>query len=70
MAFRSEADVDAWLDERGYSRGAVLDLETVWALSKGWYRQRLDADWRGRSVEEAQTVIEGVGLSGSFWALS
>ncbi|NNM33319.1 MAG: hypothetical protein HKO53_09645, partial [Gemmatimonadetes bacterium] len=40
--------MDAWLDERGYGKGAVLDLGTVWELSKGWYRGRLDADWRGR----------------------
>ena len=62
--------MDAWLDERGYQKGAVLDLETVWGLSKAWYRGRLDADWRGRSAEEAQAILEAVGLSGSFWALS
>ena len=62
--------MDAWLDERGYEKGAVLDLEAVWELSKAWYGGRLDAEWRGRSPQEAQAVLTGVGLTGSFWALS
>lgn len=62
--------MDVWLDERGYEKGAVLDLEAVWELSKAWYGGRLDAEWRGRSPQEAQAVLTGVGLTGSFWALS
>lgn len=61
--------MDAWLDERGHEKGAVLDLGTVWELAKAWYRGRLDADWRGRSVEESRAILEDVGLVDDFWAL-
>ena len=36
LLFRSEAEVDAWCQERQMPRGAILTLEQMWALSKPW----------------------------------
>jgi hypothetical protein len=41
----------------------------MWALAQRWYAGRLDADWRGRSAEQAQAILASVGLTGPFWAL-
>jgi hypothetical protein len=41
----------------------------MWALVRPWYAGRLSADWRGRSVREAQAILDEVGLRGDFWAL-
>ena len=51
-------------------RGAVMDLDVIWALSRVWYAGRADADWRGRSADEAQAVVDSVGLEGEFWNFS
>jgi hypothetical protein len=67
LAFRSEGDVDAWCERRGIQRGAVMSLEQIWALAPAWYGERATAGWRGRTTEEAQQVVSGVGLHGDFW---
>lgn len=41
----------------------------MWALVQPWYEGRLSPDWRGRSAGAAQAIIDGVGLTGSFWQL-
>jgi hypothetical protein len=61
--------VDAWLARTGHPRGAVLTLAEMWALVQPWYRGRLDEGWRGRSVEDAQRILDDVGLTGDFWRL-
>lgn len=58
-----------WLERTGHSRGAVVTFEQMWALVQPWYRGRLQAGWRGRTTEEAQAILDGVGLSGDFWRL-
>jgi len=68
--FRSEEDVDAWCRARGRPRGAVLDLEQLQALARLWYGDRLDSDWRPRSVADSQAILDRVGLTGPFWQLS
>jgi hypothetical protein len=41
----------------------------MWALARVWYAGRLEEGWRGRSDEEAQAILDGVGLTGEFWRL-
>jgi hypothetical protein len=61
--------VDAWLERTGHDRGAVVSFEQMWALAQRWYEGRMKPGWRGRSAEEAQRVLDDVGLSGDFWSL-
>lgn len=61
--------MEDWLAETGRSRGAVVTLERMWALVQPWYAGRLEAQWRGRSAEEAQAILDGLGLRGEFWRL-
>ncbi len=41
----------------------------MWALAQRWYAGRLSPEWRGRSGEEAQAIVDEVGLTGEFWRL-
>jgi hypothetical protein len=38
-------------------------------LSKKWYGNRLDPDFRRPTIEEAQEIFASVGLTGSFWSI-
>lgn len=67
LLFRTEADIDAWCQERQMPHGAVLTLEETWALSKPWYATRRRPDYRGRTAAEAQAVFAQVGLTSPFW---
>jgi hypothetical protein len=41
----------------------------MWALARRWYSGRLEPGWRGRSAEEAQAILDSVGLTAEFWRL-
>lgn len=69
LLFRSEEHVDRWCEARGVSRGAILSLDEGWRLASIWYADRLEPDWRRRTPEEAQSVFDGLGLTGAFWRL-
>ena len=70
LFFRSEDHLTNWLVRREAPRGAVLSLATTWRLAKAWYVDRRDPAWRPRSKNEAQAVLDGVGLTDSFWKLA
>ncbi|MDB4876628.1 MAG: hypothetical protein JWM41_3074 [Gemmatimonadetes bacterium] len=69
LFFRSEEHLDAWLAANKKPRGYVLSLEQTWRLSKAWYVDRREASWRPRAADEAQTVLDSVGLTDDFWRL-
>jgi len=70
LLFRSEEDVEAWCDHRQIARGATFDLARLWRLASAWYDDRLDPNWRRRTVLERQAILESVGLGGPFWRLT
>jgi hypothetical protein len=47
-----------------------MRLPQAWELSQKWYGNRLAADFRRPTAEEAQQIFESVGLTGPFWQLS
>jgi len=65
--FRSEEHLDAWL--AGRAPGATVPVATLSALAHAWYGDRLSPDWRPRTLEQNQGILEQFGLIGSFWVL-
>jgi hypothetical protein len=53
----------------GVTTGAVVGLDVLAELARRWYGDRLSPDWRPRTLEESQRVLESVGLVGDFWRL-
>jgi hypothetical protein len=51
------------------AEGAVVGLPTLAALARDWYGDRVDPDWRPRSLEASQAILERHGLTGEFWRL-
>jgi hypothetical protein len=67
--FRSEDHVDRWCRRRGVAKGAVFSLPQLWELARRWYDDRLEHDWRRKTVAERQRILEEVGLVGPFWQI-
>jgi hypothetical protein len=59
--FRSEEEVP--------EDGAVVPVAQLAELARRWYGDRLDPEWRPRSLEESQAILSEVGLRGDFWRL-
>ena len=58
---RSEEEVPA--------EGASVPVAQLERLARAWYRDRMDPDWRPRTRDESQGILDAVGLTDEFWAL-
>ena len=50
--------------------GAVVAIDQLTQLARRWYGDRLEPDWRPRTREQSQAILDAVGLDGPFWALA
>jgi hypothetical protein len=50
--------------------GATVGLGALRALAIDWYGDRLDPNWRPRTVDESQAILGRHGLDGPFWSLT
>lgn len=62
--------MDKWCEAKGMPRGALLSIRQLWGLARAWYGDRLSAQWRRKTPEEAQAIFEELGLAGPFWKLT
>jgi hypothetical protein len=69
MLFRSEDEVAQWCLAQGRETGAILPVAQLRRLGESWYGDRLDPDWRPRSREQSQAILDAAGLSDPFWRL-
>ncbi len=67
MLFRSDEEIESWLQRKCLERGAVLSLQRVWELAKRWYVDRISPAFRGRTADEAQAIFRQLDLTGEFW---
>ena len=65
--FRSEEHIDRWLGQR--SAGATIAVKTLSQLAHAWWGDRLSADWRPRTRDQNQAILDGFGLNNTFWKL-
>ncbi|MDQ2984040.1 MAG: hypothetical protein M3R70_08980 [Actinomycetota bacterium] len=58
-----------WLRERRHGPGATITAGEMCDLAHAWWGDRLAPDWRPRTRDENQAILDGHGLSGGFWQL-
>jgi hypothetical protein len=62
--------VERWRRTWKWERGAILTLDQTWRLAQAWYGpDRRDPAWRRFTVEEAEAILAGLGLTAPFWKL-
>jgi hypothetical protein len=67
--FRSEEHLRRWLEQNGHEPGATMTARKLGDLANAWWNDRLAPGWRPHTREENQKILEGLGLTGSFWQL-
>ena len=65
--FRSEEHRDRWLG--GREPGATTTAAKLCELAHAWWDTRLAPDWRPRTRDENQAILDRLGLTGEFWRL-
>jgi hypothetical protein len=66
--FRSEEHIDRWL--AGREPGATIGLVKLSELAHAWWSDRIAPDWVPHTRTQNQTILDGLGLVGSFWQLA
>jgi hypothetical protein len=66
--FRSEEHIARWLGER--QPGATIPAAKLSELAHAWWDDRLAPDWRPHTREQNRAILDGLGLTGEFWALA
>jgi hypothetical protein len=69
LLFRSEEHVGRWLEARGDEAGATIPVGELARLAQEWWGDRLAPDWRPRTRDESQAILDRLGLTGPFWRL-
>jgi hypothetical protein len=70
LLFRSEEHIERWRRSWRLERGAILTLEQVWGLARGFYGpDRREPAWRRKTLEESEALFAELGLTSSFWNL-
>jgi hypothetical protein len=57
-------------DEEIRDGGASMPVVQLERLARAWYGDRLDPDWRPRTREESQAILDDMELTNPFWRLS
>jgi len=70
LLFRSEEHVERWSEGQRTPIGATFTAQQGWRLATAWFHDRSSPDWHRRTPEEARTIFDEIGLTGSFWDLS
>lgn len=66
--FRSEEHIQRWLGTR--DPGAIIPVAKLNELAHVWLSDELAPDWRPRSNEQDQAILDKLELTGEFWRLS
>ena len=65
--FRSGEHIGRWL--AGREPGATIPVGKLSELAHAWYEDRLSPDWRPRTRDGNQAILDRLGLTGAFWRL-
>ena len=65
--FRSGEHIERWL--AGRKPGATIPVNRLSELAYAWYEDRLSPDWRPRTRDDNQAILDRHGLAGDFWRL-
>lgn len=67
LLFRSEDHIPRWLV--GREPGVTVSIVKLAELALAWWGDRLAPDWRPRTREQNQAILDRIGLNGPFWRL-
>lgn len=69
LLFRGEEHIGRWCSQWSQPRGATLTIDQAWQLAGAWYGNKMEPDWRRATLDETETLLGRLGLTGPFWNL-
>ncbi|KAF0320331.1 hypothetical protein GQ607_012427 [Colletotrichum asianum] len=66
--FGSQAQAAEWCERHEFKYGEVMNLDTMWKLSKAWYENKASHDYDRFNAQEVIDLFQELRLVSEFWA--
>ncbi|KAF4871732.1 hypothetical protein CGCSCA1_v009155 [Colletotrichum siamense] len=66
--FGSQTHAAEWCERYGFRYGEVMNLDTMWKLSKAWYENKASHDYDRLDAQEVTDLFRELGLVSEFWS--
>ncbi|KAF4490098.1 hypothetical protein CGCF415_v012860 [Colletotrichum fructicola] len=66
--FGSQTQAAEWCERYGFRYGEVMNLDTMWKLSKAWYENKASHDYDRVDAQEVTDLFRELGLVSEFWS--
>ncbi|KAK2776546.1 hypothetical protein FQN52_003443 [Onygenales sp. PD_12] len=64
----SEGEAEEWAGKYGFWKGEVMDVSTLWGLSKVWYHDKHTYGYERKTPKEAFAIFDKLGLTSTYWS--
>jgi hypothetical protein len=69
LVFKDEQQVDSWTKRHNIPKGDIQPIDKIWGLSKKWYGNHLNPDWKKWTMKEAKKMFLEFKLKHEVWDL-
>ncbi|KAK2804614.1 hypothetical protein FQN51_001815 [Onygenales sp. PD_10] len=64
----SEGEAEEWAGKYGFWKGEVMDVSTLWGLSKVWYHDKHTYGYERKTPKETSAIFDELGLTSTYWS--
>jgi len=69
LIFKNEPDVDKWAISHNIPKGDIQPIDKFWELSKEWYGNHLNPEWKKWTINEVKAIFSRYHLNHTIWNL-
>ncbi|MEJ2193635.1 MAG: alkylmercury lyase family protein [Ignavibacteriaceae bacterium] len=69
LIFNSEKQINFWTDRHNIAKGDIQPIDNIWELSKKWYGNHLNPNWKKWTLKEAKEIFSEFNLTHKIWDL-
>lgn len=59
--------MNRWCDQWNQPLGMIISLQLQWKLAQAWHADRLEFEWRHKTVAEIEKLWQELELTSPFW---
>lgn len=69
LVFKNEYQVNDWVKRHNIPKGDIQPIGNIWEMSKKWYGNHLNPEWKKWTMEEAKDIFSEFKLTHQIWNL-
>ena len=69
LIFKNDTQINSWTKRHNIIKGDVQPIENIWEMSKKWYGNYLNPNWKKWTMKEAKDMFLEFNLTHEIWDL-